>query len=145
MPDIRGSHIALILAALLTAFGVVIGCGPEVDKIPAAPLVDASPPAVPDGLVATVAADGAVLLHWDANLTDPDLVGYVVYRSEEAVGGFQARHDRPLSTNAWRDEQVRADGSYVYRVAARDASRNESTMSRECRITVESRPRSPGR
>jgi hypothetical protein len=124
---------------------VVIGCGPEVDKIPAAPMVDATPPAVPDGLVATVAADGAVLLHWDANLTDPDLVGYVVYRSEAAVGGFQARHERPLGTNAWRDERVRADGDYVYRVAARDASHNESTMSRECRVALRSGPQAPGR
>lgn len=136
MPDIRGPHVVLPFVTILAALAVAFGCGRDIDKIPAAPVVDSTPPAVPEGLVATLSDDGAVLLHWDANLTDPDLVGYLIYRSEQVVGGFRTRHSEPLATNAWRDGSVRPNGTYVYRVAARDASTNESAMSRECRVTI---------
>jgi len=136
MPTIRRAHLAMLLAALSAVLAIVIGCGHEEEKVPAAFVVDATPPAAPDGLVATVNAAGAVILHWDANLTDCDLVGYIVYRSERSIGGFGPRQTLPLPTNAWRDEDVDARKTYVYRVAARDASNNESDMSSEYRVTV---------
>jgi hypothetical protein len=138
------ASLALLFAALTAAIAVVLGCGHEPEKVSAAFVVDATPPAVPDGLVAMMNETGAVLLHWDANLTDCDLVGYIVYRSEQAAGVFGPRQTLPLPTNSWRDEDVSPRRTYVYRVAARDASNNESDMSPECRVTVPRR-RTPSR
>ena len=72
---------------------------------PAAPRQDLIAPEVPAGLSARVVeSDGAeVSLSWTANRSDPDLVGYIVYRSDRPEGGFRRITDDPVRTNAFVD------------------------------------------
>lgn len=95
------------------------------------PRQDLLAPEVPTGLSAHV-VDGpahAVRLSWDANGSDPDLAGYIVYRSDRPEGGFAPITGEPVLTNSYVDEGVPAPGACFYRVSARDAARNESALS----------------
>ena len=98
---------------------------------PAAPRQDLIAPEVPSGLIANLAEGegGAVSLSWSANWSDPDLIGYVVYRSDRPEGGFRCITDEPVLTNAFVDGNAPLGRECFYRVAARDASRNESALS----------------
>ena len=108
---------------------------------PTGPRQDLIAPEVPAGLSASlVDGDGdKVRLSWSANRTDPDLIGYVVYRSDRPEGGFRCITDEPVLTNAFVDGTAPGGGEWFYRVAARDASRNESALS--SRTSVRTLPR----
>jgi fibronectin type 3 domain-containing protein len=134
MADIRRVHVLLLCVSLLLALGLMAGCDSD-DKRPAAPAVDTVPPAIPDGLAATV-QQGSVLLAWDANVTDPDLAGYVIYRSLREDAGYAALLSVPVNTNAWEDDTVQKGHSYYYRVAAVDAAGNESGVSFAFRVVI---------
>ncbi len=96
------------------------------DEVSATPIEDTISPAAPTGLTAK-ASDGSVSLNWNSN-NEPDLEGYIVYRSETAVGGYTA-----IATNISLNEYV--DGSaancttYYYLITAVDAKGNESMKS----------------
>lgn len=98
---------------------------------PTGPRQDLIAPEVPAGLAASlIEGDGSdVRLSWSANRTDPDLVGYVVYRSDRPEGGFRRITAEPVQTNAFVDHDAPGGRECFYRVAARDASRNESALS----------------
>ncbi|RKZ13997.1 hypothetical protein DRQ53_04735 [bacterium] len=92
---------------------------------------DLTAPAVPAGIAARLVegAPGQVQLSWDANHSDADLAGYVVYRSAHPEGGYQPITAEPVLTNTWTDPQAPAGNDCFYRIAARDADRNESALS----------------
>lgn len=101
---------------------------------------DVFPPAVPGGLVA-VASQGengsgpSVDLSWQAD-TDPDLAGYIVYRSEDGVSWHRISPDAPIIAPAYHDATVQAGHTYVYAVTAADQSGHESARSAAAQETV---------
>ena len=107
---------------------------------PAGPRQDLVAPEVPAGLSGRLVEGESteIRLSWNANRTDPDLVGYIVYRSDRPEGGFRRITDDPVQTNSFVDSAAPAGQECFYRVAARDASRNESALS--ARIAVETLP-----
>jgi fibronectin type 3 domain-containing protein len=108
-----------------------MGCSSS-DDGPAGPTLDTTAPAVPSGVTATAILGGAVSIRvsWNANETDADLAGYCIYRSRQADGSYLPVEEGMLvPTNAWTDTRVQAGGTYYYRVSARDASANESSLS----------------
>ena len=95
------------------------------------------PPAPPTGLAAT-AGDGQVSLDWEDN-TEPDVVGYNVYRSETS-----ASYGAPLAfvtESAYVDNDVENGTTYYYVVTAVDSATpvpNESDNSNEASATPSS-------
>ena len=88
---------------------------------------DDTPPAAPQGLVAT-AGEGLVSLTWAAN-TEPDLAGYNVYRDGAKVNG-------PLVTAAaYVDTGLTNGQTYAYTVTAVDFGGLESDPSDEASAT----------
>jgi hypothetical protein len=106
---------------------------------------DLRAPEVPAGLAARL-VDGTfdeVSLSWSANRSDPDLAGYIVYRSVHPEGGYKAITADPVLTNAFVDRDAPADGDCFYRIAARDAARNESALSELTGIRTLASPEQP--
>lgn len=92
---------------------------------------DLEAPAVPEGITARL-VDGsseAVHLSWEANHSDADLTGYVVYRSTRPEGGYEVITTGPVLTNAYVDPAAPTGQDCYYRVSARDADSNESALS----------------
>jgi cell division septation protein DedD len=98
--------------------------------------VDLTPPAPPQGLTA-IPAPGVVSLTWTAN-TEPDLLGYVLYRREPPALNPVRLTEAPVQTTTFTDRAARAGVTYVYTVTAVDRSshRNESAPSSEVSVTV---------
>lgn len=89
---------------------------------------DTTPPAIPTG-VAAVAGTGAVTLTWAAN-TEPDLLGYRVYRSTSATVGFSSiTTGAPLGATTFTDNGLAAGTRYYYAVRAEDDLGNQSRSS----------------
>ena len=119
----------LALATLGVATTLLVSEHPE--SAPNGPADDLSPPAVPTGVYAEL-VDGsthAVALSWDANQADPDLAGYIIYRSDRPDGGFRSISSQSVQTNHFVDSSAPSGQPCFYRVAARDASSNESGLS----------------
>ena len=73
-------RISFILACLLAAMLVVGGCSKSSSN-PTQPAVDTTPPALPFGLNLDFAPrQQAATITWEANVTDLDFAGYLVYR-----------------------------------------------------------------
>jgi hypothetical protein len=98
---------------------------------------DVFPPAVPAGLQAVFSGEGQkhfVDLIW-APVTNADLAGYNVYRSE--VGGAAVKLNSELAKSpSYRDGAVASGKTYVYSVSALDVRGNESPKSEEASETV---------
>ena len=92
---------------------------------------DATPPSQPRGLVAVVAGP-AVRLAWEA-VPDPDVAGYLVYRSTMPGRGHVRLTQSPQAGTTYVDTDVRPGQRYYYVVTAIDRSRraNESIPSSE--------------
>lgn len=137
MSSLRRSSAPLLGLSLVLALGAM-GCGGN-DDGPAGPTLDTTAPAVPSG-VSTSMAQGSspsVRVSWDANETDPDLAGYSVYRSRVEDGSYlPVAEGMLIQTNEWFDSGVQSGNSYFYRVAARDASSNESALSSPSGLTI---------
>ena len=103
-----------------------------------APLpIDTEPPAPPTGLTVTDSGNGeALLLSWNTN-TEPDLLGYRVYRAVSA--GVYAPPDEAYqrlgtamvdtTQRSFTDTTVSRDVYHFYRITAVDQSGNESPPS----------------
>ncbi|OGB91501.1 MAG: hypothetical protein A3H39_08100 [candidate division NC10 bacterium RIFCSPLOWO2_02_FULL_66_22] len=104
----------------------------EVSAMP----VDLTPPAPPRGLVA-IPGPGAVALSWNAN-TEPDLLGYLVYRLEPPALTPIRLTETPVQTTTFTDRTARPGATYIYTVTAVDRSprRNESAPSSEATVTL---------
>ena len=130
MRTVEGLVPATLLALLaLTGPVVLSACDDGDEDSPAAVSGDVRAPAVPSDLSATVLDDGRVMISWSANRTDPDLAGYVVYRSDRPEGGYAPTETHPVRSNAWIDEDPDRAERWYYRVSARDAAANESPLS----------------
>jgi hypothetical protein len=88
------------------------------------------------GLTA-IPAPGVVSLSWSAN-TEPDLLGYLVYRREPPALNPVRLTEAPVQTTTFTDRAVRAGATYLYTVTAVDRSshRNESAPSSEVVVTL---------
>jgi len=97
---------------------------------------DLTPPAPPQGLVA-IPAPGVVSLSWSAN-TEPDLLGYLVYRLEPPALIPVRLTDAPIQTTTFTDRTVRSGTIYSYTISAVDRShhRNESAPSSEVSVSL---------
>lgn len=93
---------------------------------------DVFPPAVPTGLQAAFSGPGQrpfIDLIW-APVTDADLNGYNVYRSEDGTA-WRKLNPEPLKVSAYRDSDISAGKIYSYSVSAIDLRGNESARSVE--------------
>jgi uncharacterized protein len=92
---------------------------------------DTTPPAQPRGLVAVLAGP-TVRLAWQA-VPDPDVAGYLVYRSTTAGRGHAPLTPTPQVGTTYVDPDVRPGQTYFYVVTAVDRAkrRNESVPSQE--------------
>ncbi len=93
---------------------------------------DATPPAAPTSLTATVGT-GSVSLDWADN-SEPDLASYTVYRSTTSGSGY-APIATGVSHSAYVDNNVTSGTTYYYVVTAVDTSTNESAASNEASAT----------
>jgi hypothetical protein len=101
---------------------------------------DVFPPATPTGLEiavipATPGAPTYVELSW-AISPEPDLAGYLVYRSEDENSPGERVSMEILPSPAFRDMSVGSGGRYFYRVSALDRAGNESPKSSAAEVDV---------
>lgn len=129
---VRGTLI--LFSVLFLAIGLAAGCGS--DDAHTSPVLDAVAPAMPLDLSASASGSRCVELSWSANSVDPDLAGYIVYRSIAADGGYRPLNSQPLTTNAYTDPQVADGRTYWYAVTAVDVNENESAQSPRTQITA---------
>jgi hypothetical protein len=97
---------------------------------------DVFPPSVPTGLQAAYSGEGQkpfIDLIW-APVTNADLAGYNVYRSEtngSAVGQMVKLNSDLVKSPSYRDSAVVSGKTYTYSVSAVDVRGNESQRSEE--------------
>ena len=121
-----------------TVRSVAAGTSGIVESESSKPLVvtnaDTYPPAAPTDLSA--ASNGReISLVWSPN-KEPDLAGYLVYRSGmDHV--FQRLHPEIILTTSNVDNTVQKGETYFYRVKAVDLKGNESDLSEEVSETVQ--------
>ncbi len=99
---------------------------------------DVFPPAVPAGLQAAYSGEGQkpfIDLIW-APVTNADLAGYNVYRSE-AIGTEIKLNSEPVKSPSYRDSALASGKTYTYSVSSVDVRGNES---RHSEPTTESVP-----
>lgn len=94
--------------------------------------VDTFPPAAPAGLTA-VPSTASIELVWERN-TEPDLVGYRVYR---AIGGapFELLADAQLLP-AYSDHKIQSGKTYRYAVSAVKNNKKESKLSEPVEVAA---------
>src|SRR3954447_13114810 len=91
---------------------------------------DTTPPSRPKDLHVTFSSSSRVGIAWDASNDNVGVAAYIVVRDGERLAKVKA----PKTT--YRDDSVRADKTYMYRVRARDAARNRSKNSRKLIATA---------
>jgi fibronectin type 3 domain-containing protein len=96
-----------------------------------------TPPKPPIDLDYTILPNDDVYLTWDImSPPDPDLLGYVVYRSRVSGAQYQPLHYGALLNKFYRDSDA-GGGVYYYVVTSIDLGGNESDYSFE--LTVDRR------
>jgi fibronectin type 3 domain-containing protein len=103
----------------------------------AAQATEATPPAIPMGLNATV-GDKMVQLDWTDN-GEPDLHSYAVYRSTTSGSGYSVIASG-LTASAYADTTVANGVTYFYVVTAVDTSGGESAKSNPLRAIPRGTP-----
>ncbi len=95
---------------------------------------DTFPPSAPTSI--TIASRGGLVsIFWPAN-SEPDVVGYNVYRSDDEKSWTKIT-SRPITTITFSDKQVKANQKYFYQITAVDNAGNESPRSETLSETVE--------
>jgi parallel beta-helix repeat protein len=102
----------------LTAFDEVPN-NSSFSNVTSATTLDATPPAVPTGLVVTNPTFNSLTINWNAN-TDLDLVGYRLYRSDEMAGSFEPIFTEPFDDLEFVDTNLTVDTTYYYKLKAVD-------------------------
>jgi hypothetical protein len=101
---------------------------------------DVFPPRPPSGLSGVaVPGEGAIDLSWAPN-TEPDLMGYAVYRSDGGRAPQRISGNEPLDSPAFRDLTAQPGREYTYFVTAIDRDGNESGHSTEAKETLSPKP-----
>ncbi len=100
---------------------------------------DVFPPAAPSGLEtvasAPIAAQPSIDLSWEPN-SEPDLLGYNIYRADTSSAPFHRLNSEPIAGPAFRDLTAQPGQTYRYRVTAIDRNRNESPPGPETQDTI---------
>ena len=99
---------------------------------------DVFPPSVPAGLQAAYSGEGQksfIDLIW-APVTNADLAGYNVYRSDETSGAPVKLNSELVKSPSYRDSAVASGKTYTYSVSAVDVRGNESQRSEETSESV---------
>jgi hypothetical protein len=109
-------------AALRLQIGIATALGAW-----ALPPIDFVAPAAPSGL-RTRGSASAVILAWEP-VPDPDLLGYAIERAPAGTSAFVRITDHPVRGASFVDPDLPALTGFDYRVAAIDASGNESGLS----------------
>ena len=118
-------RVILTLACLTALMFVITGCGSSSSSSnPTTPPVDTSPPALPNGLSVDFAPrQQAATITWEANVTDTDLAGYLVYRGaydREPIALVSV----PQQQNYYTDNDIEGHGRlltyYIYAVDTND-------------------------
>jgi hypothetical protein len=131
-PEFDFGHTYIYIARSVAQYGP-----DSVESDDSAPAIvtprDTFPPAAPRGLEAiyipaTSAAPADIELSWDIS-PEPDLAGYIVYRSEQPDTRGKRLNPDLLPSPSFRDIQVAADKRYFYSVSAVDRAGNESPPS----------------
>ena len=89
------------------------------------PPPDTTPPSTPANLAVGSATASSIALTWTASTDNVGVSGYVVYRD-----GLPVATPGPTATT-WTDNALVGSTLHRYRVAARDATGNESARSNE--------------
>jgi fibronectin type 3 domain-containing protein len=89
--------------------------------------IDSTPPAVPDGLTATIDSMGRVALKWKAN-TEEDLAGYVVMKGNLKDEEMKVMNPEPFIATEFKDSVNLAmlNSKVYYAVMALDKRYNQS-------------------
>jgi fibronectin type 3 domain-containing protein len=97
--------------------------------------MDLRAPAAPQGIMA-IPVEAGVELSWQRN-TEPDVLGYFVYRRIQGKGDYRQLNTAPLQNPMYVDRTVVVGASYQYAVTAVDNSlrRNESVFSESVNVT----------
>ena len=100
---------------------------------------DTTPPAAPVNLMHGATSPSSITIFWDAN-SEPDLIGYEVYRQTSAGrSGFVRIAQVDAATTSYTDIDVVSGTTYDYYVLAFDASFNRSDPSNIVTATAETR------
>lgn len=123
--------------ALLLMLFTLFGCTTGVQKDPG--LTDYEAPNIPQN-VTGVGKERAILINWSAN-TEPDLVGYRVYRSTNSGGPFTliaTVGTQPAPSYLDNDQQngLVNDQYYYYKLSAFDTQGKESDLARTNSIQI---------
>jgi hypothetical protein len=98
---------------------------------------DTFPPAAPTPI--TIASIGGIVsLYWPLN-SEPDTLGYNIYRAEEEdapPGNWVKLNPQLHKTTSFRDDLVQVGKQYSYQITAVDAYGNESPRSKAVSETV---------
>ncbi|MBI4707280.1 MAG: gliding motility-associated C-terminal domain-containing protein [Candidatus Omnitrophica bacterium] len=89
-------------------------------------ILDATPPAAPQGLLAG-AEDGKVTLSWTQN-AEVDLAGYNIYRSVDGETYSKINSDL-ISAAQYQDGGLTGNNTYFYKITSLDKPGNESVFS----------------
>ncbi len=117
---------AITLVTIIISSLTMIGCEADNVLAPASSavvVIDTAPPATPTGLAAMATENNHVKLAWDANVTDADLHGFMVYRV--IWGDHYPMLTLPIQENTWVDDNP-VNIACTYVVTALDGSGNES-------------------
>ena len=129
VPRKTGRNIMSV--ALLLMLFTLFGCTTGVKKD--AGLTDFEAPGIPQNITA-IGKERAILVNWSAN-TEPDLVGYRLYRSSSSGGPFTliaTIGTQPAPSYLDNDQQngLVNDQYYFYKISAFDTQGKESDLSR---------------
>ena len=127
----------VIASLMLITLFALFGCTSGVKTDPA--LTDYQAPNIPQNITG-VGKERAILLSWTSN-TEPDLVGYRVYRSNNSGGPFTliaTVGTQPAPSYFDNDQQngLVNDQYYYYKVSAFDTQGKESDLSRTNAVQV---------
>lgn len=116
----------------------VVG-SPSVFEFNPVTINDITPPAAPTGVAVTSLSDTSLRISWNAN-SEPDLVGYHVYRDSSATGSFTTRIAVVTSGTSFDDTGLTKGTSYYYKVRAYDTSDNLSSLSSPAALGIPNAP-----
>ena len=107
--------------------------GPASNEV-AVTLRDTYPPLAPQGLVGVNKGDG-IVLNWNPN-SEPDLLGYYVYRKSTTEEHYQRITTSPISETTFRDQDIQPGQVYFYAITAVDNASppNESPFSEKIQV-----------
>lgn len=106
---------------------------------------DKTPPAPPEKVKAESMGGSIIKLSWDKKVTEPDLKGFIIGRSNRSSDGFQPLFEQalPPSARTWTDENADVTTTNYYVVAAIDTAGNGNVSMISYGMIIDSVPPKP--